>query len=45
MHPALIFVQRVRRNPLVEFVGIGYPAVEYLLEIAESIFDFGGGQT
>ena len=33
MHPALIFGQRVGRDPLVEFVGIGDPALEYLLEI------------
>ena len=38
MHSALIFVQRVRRNPLVEFVGVGDAAFEDLLETAKGIF-------
>ena len=44
VHPALIFVQRLRRNPLVEFVGVGDPAFEYPLETAEGIFRRGGRQ-
>jgi hypothetical protein len=45
MHPALIFVQRVGRNPLVEFVRVGDPAFEYPIEIAKGIFYLGGRQT
>ena len=45
VHPALIFVQRGRRDPLVEFVGVGDPAFEHLLEAAEGIVYPGGRQT
>ena len=45
VHPALVFVQRVGRNPLVEFVGVGDPALERLLEPAKGISCLGGGQT
>ncbi len=44
VHPALIFAQRLRRDPLVEFVRVADPAFEYLLEIAEGIFYLGGRQ-
>ena len=45
VHPALIFVQRVGRNPIVEFVGVGDPAFEYPIETAKGIFCLGGRQT
>ena len=45
VHPALIFVQRVGRNPFVEFVGVGDAAFECLFETAEGIFYLGGRQT
>ena len=45
VHPALIVVQRVGRDPFVEFVGVGDAAFEYLLETAEGIFYLGGCQT
>ena len=45
VHPAFIFVQRLRRNPIVEFVSVGDPAFEYLLETAEGIVYLGGRQT
>src|SRR5678815_4492225 len=45
MDSALIFVQRFRRNPLVEFVGVGDPAFEYLIERAKGIFYLSGRQT
>ena len=35
VHPALILVQRVGRNPLVEFVGVGDAACAHLLETAK----------
>jgi hypothetical protein len=38
VHPALIFVQRVGRNPVVEFVGVGNAAFERFVEAAEGIF-------
>ena len=37
MHPALIFGQRLGRNPRVEFVGVGDAALEDLLEAAEGV--------
>ena len=37
VHPALIFAQRLRRDPLVEFVRISDPALEYLLEALEGV--------
>ena len=45
VHAPFIFVQRVRRNPLVEFVRVGDPAVKYPLETAKGIVDPGGRQT
>ena len=45
VHPPFIFVQRVRRNPLVEFVRVGDPAVKYPLETAKGIVYPGGRQT
>ena len=39
VHPALIFGQRLGRNPLVEFVGVGDAALEDLLEAAEGVLD------
>ncbi len=45
VHPPFIFVQRLRRNPLVEFVRVGDPAFEYLLETAKGIVYPGGRQT
>ena len=41
VHPALIFGQRLRRDPLVEFVRIGDAAIEDLLEAAEGIVESG----
>ena len=45
VHPPLIFTQRSRRDPFVEFVGVGDPAFEDLVEIAEGIAYLGGRQT
>ena len=45
VHPPFILVQRVRRNPIVELVGVGDPALEYLLETAKGLVDPGGRQT
>ncbi len=45
MHSALILVQRLRRNPFVEFVGVGDPAFEYPIETAKGIFYLSGRQT
>jgi len=45
VHPALIVVQRVGRNPVVEFVRVSDAACERLLETAESIFYLGCRQT
>ena len=45
VHPAFVFVQRVGRNPVVEFVGVGDAAFERLFETAKSIFYLGGRQT
>ena len=42
MHPALVFAQRLRRDPLVEFVRVGDPAFEYPLEAAEGVVRRGG---
>jgi hypothetical protein len=44
MHPALIVGERLRRDPLVEFVGLSDPALERLLEAAERPLHPGGGQ-
>ena len=44
VHPALIFGQRLGRDPLVEFVGVGDAALEYLLEAAEGVVGPGGRQ-
>src|SRR4029453_6727456 len=41
----VVFIQRGRRNPIVEFVRVGDPAFEYLLEIAKGVVDGGGRQT
>ena len=38
VHPAFVFVQRVGRNPVVEFVGVGDAAFERFVEAAEGIF-------
>ena len=45
MHPALIVGERLRRDPLVEFVGVGDPALERLLEAAKGLIDPRGRQT
>ena len=45
MYPALIFVQGIGGNSIIEFVGIGNPTVEYLLETAERILCLGGAKT
>ena len=45
VHPAFVFVQRVGRNPIVEFVSVGDAAFERLFETAKSIFYLGGCQT
>ena len=45
VHPALVLAQRLRRDPLVELVGVGDPALECLLEAAEGVVGPGGGQT
>ena len=37
VHPALIFTQRMRRDPFVEFIRLADPAVECLLEAVEGI--------
>ena len=44
VHAALIFVQRLGRNPRVELVGVGDAALEDLLEAAERVLDCGGRQ-
>ena len=45
VHPAFIFVQRGRRNPIVELVSVGDPALECLLEPAKGLVYPGGRQT
>ena len=45
VHPALVFAQRLRRDPPVEFVRVGHPAFEDLLEALEGIVHRGGYQT
>src|SRR3989454_8408777 len=45
VHPAFIFVQRGRRNPIVELVSVGDPTLEYLVEPAKGIVDRDGRQT
>ena len=37
MHPALIFGQRIGRDPLVEFISVGDAAIEDLLEAGEGV--------
>ena len=44
VHPALIFSQRWRRDPLEELVGVGDPSLEDLLEAAEGLVYPGGRQ-
>src|SRR6266699_6909276 len=43
--PALVFVQRLRRNPIVEFVGVGDAALECLLEPAKRLVSLGGRES
>src|SRR5213594_4372609 len=45
VHPAFIFVQRLRRDPIVELVSVGDPALEYLVEPAKGIVHANGRQT
>ena len=45
VHPPFIVVQRMRRNPRVEFVCVGDPAVKYPLEPAKGIVYPGSRQT
>src|SRR3989441_9259534 len=45
VHPPFIFVQRGRRNPIVELVSVGDPTLEYLVEPAKGIVDPDGRQT
>ena len=44
VHAALILRQRPGRDPLVELIGVGDPALEDLLETAEGILHPGGRQ-
>ena len=45
VHAPFVLVQRRRRNPVVEFVGVGDPALEDVLETAEGLVDPGRRQT
>jgi hypothetical protein len=45
VHPTLIFVQRDRRDPIVEFVGVGHTAFECSLETVKGLLRLAGGQT
>ena len=45
VHPPFILVQRRRRNPIVELVSVGDPALEDLVEAAEGLLGPGGRQT
>src|SRR5207244_12867373 len=45
VHPAFIFVQRGRRDPIVELVSVGDPTLEYLVEPAKGIVVPDGRQT
>src|SRR5436309_2878067 len=42
VHPALVFAQRLRRNPAVEFVCLTNALVEYRFEFAKRIVGWGG---